>query len=484
MKSIVFRLLVFGLMATQLHVEAAPRNRRKASRAKAHATETNSVQVTNAVSAPIDPWQKSTVADAYERIGRRNPKWDAFAEKAIHAYLADNNSEQLEQLIATNAAAAIDAGCDDPLIGYLHARRPLNLRQLSARDRAEAYAAAAEAMDASRYHSYWKYFAAIRASTWNRTAAGTNASPEAERFFSMATNHLAAALKDSSVPSEQFYNAGLDLLRNVRKPECEATWIWFERAYGKRAEPDSTFWLLKGTTYTDLAWQARGSGWAGTVTDAGWNKFGEHLSVAKRALETAWNLNTNDARIPTAMMTVVLGMGTARSVMELWFGRAMAIDPANEQACRNKLYYLEPKWYGSAPDMLAFGRECVSSKMWRGKVPLILVAAHEGLASYLEGEARENYWKRAEVWKDIQTAYTAFFAKNGNDLEQRQHYARYAHRCGQWDEFKKQIVQVQEIDYQIFGGRRAFNQMLREANQNSNTRPLRRPGRRQQNARE
>ena len=466
-------------MATQLHVEAAPRNRRKASRAKAHAAETNSVQVTNAIPASIDPWQQSTVADAYERIGRRNPKWDAFAEKALHAYLADDNSGRWEQLIATNAAAAIDAGSDDPLVRYVHARRPLNPKQLSARERADAYAIAAEAMDASKYHSYWKYFAAIRASTWNRNAAGTNASPEADRFFSMATNHLSTALADSSVPSKEFYNAGLDLLRNVRKRDCEATWIWFERTYGKRAESDPTFWLLKGTTYTDFAWQARGSGVASTVTEEHWKKFSEQLSIAKRSLEKAWNLNSNDARIPTAMITVVLGMGTGRSTMELWFRRAMAIDPANEQACLNKLYYLEPKWYGSASDMLAFGRECAASDKWGGKVPLVLVAAHEGLTTYLEGEARANYWKQAEVWKDVHAAYTAFLAKNGNDLEQRQHYARYAYRSGQWDEFKKQIAQVQVINYQIFGGRRAFNQMLREANENSDTRPLRRPGPRQ-----
>ena len=62
--------------------------------------------------------------------------------------------------------------------------------------------------------------------------------------------------------------------------------------------------------------------------------------------------------------------------MELWFDRAMELDPNDYDACYYKLYYLEPKWYGSVKDMLDFGRECVDSKVWGGRVPLVLTDAH------------------------------------------------------------------------------------------------------------
>jgi uncharacterized protein YqfA (UPF0365 family) len=57
------------------------------------------------------------------------------------------------------------------------------------------------------------------------------------------------------------------------------------------------------------------------------------------------------------MLTVCLGLAPERAEMELWFDRAMAADPNNRDACKAKLYNLEPKWHGSAEEMVKFGRE-------------------------------------------------------------------------------------------------------------------------------
>ena len=43
-------------------------------------------------------------------------------------------------------------------------------------------------------------------------------------------------------------------------------------------------------------------------------------------------------------------------------------------------WYLQLKWYGSAAEVIAFGRECVTSKEWKDRVPLILWEAHRMLA--------------------------------------------------------------------------------------------------------
>ena len=88
---------------------------------------------------------------------------------------------------------------------------------------------------------------------------------------------------------------------------------------------------------------------------AQWELFRERLARAEVALERAWRLDPNNARAATQMLIVELGQGKGRTHMEEWFRRAMKADPGNYSACSRKLYYLEPKWYGSEEEMLAFG---------------------------------------------------------------------------------------------------------------------------------
>ena len=148
--------------------------------------------------------------------------------------------------------------------------------------------------------------------------------------------------------------------------------------------PDAeTSWLLKGEGNIDLAWQARGGGYANTVNDEGWKLFKKYLAIADEALGRAWNIDPKDPRIAVKMMWVELGQGTGRDRMELWFRRAMELDPNDYDACSAKCLYLEPKWYGSIDEMLAFGRACVTNKLWGGRVPLMLVDARSNILSII-----------------------------------------------------------------------------------------------------
>ncbi len=422
-------------------------------------------------------WRRQTLIDAYDRIGRRDAKWDDAVRKALEAFARlDLDSYLKEELSVLTAQcdAAIAAGCDDPLILYLRARHPPRGQRITPAERVEAYRQAADAMDQSKYSIYWKFYAAFRAASELKARDGTNASPDAVRWWRIATNDLVLVFNDDSVPKFEIYLACNDLLMRASGGDDEAAYRCMEQPLFRRWPNDSLPWLIKGRAYADMAWNARGGGYADTVTDEGWELFEKNLGVAEDALERAWNLNTNDSRIPLAMMTVELGQGKGRDRMELWFQRAMAIDPNNYAACESKRYYLEPKWHGSAAQMLAFGRECVQSKQWGGRTPLILAAAHEALTAYLEEPARTNYWKKPEVWPDVRSAFEKYLADHKDDTIERQRYALFAFRCEQWDVFKRQLPLLGEVDYSIFGGRRAFNQMVREANQHSPTRAGRR----------
>jgi hypothetical protein len=154
-----------------------------------------------------------------------------------------------------------------------------------------------------------------------------------------------------------------------------------------------------------------------------------------------------------------------REDMELWVTRAMALNPNNYDACKNKLHYLSPQAHGMRDDMIAFGKECVASTNWGGFVPLTLVDAHADFAKYsLDSPgAKQAYWKEPGVWPDIASAYDRFFALNPGAASIYKSYAWYAYQAGRWDEFDKLAPKVGPADYSFFGGKDEFDKMVQNA---------------------
>ena len=108
----------------------------------------------------------------------------------------------------------------------------------------------------------------------------------------------------------------------------------------------------------------------------------------------------------------------------------MDADPDSYVACEQKRLYLEPKWYGSPEDVVAFGHECLATANWSARLPFILLGGHTKLAK--ETDAPMEYWKRPEVWADIQKLYAACLAANPNSTYDLSGYALYAYRAEQW----------------------------------------------------
>lgn len=172
----------------------------------------------------------------------------------------------------------------------------------------------------------------------------------------------------------------------------------------------------------------------------------------------------------TAMLTVELGDTQGRKRMELWFDRAMELNPANYRACEAKLTWLLPKWHGDAKAARAFGLECLNSTVWKGNVPLILKEAHEHLARQAEWEkreTREEYLARPEVWKEIQLSFERFFELNPNAVGWRHDYALAAYRASAWEVFLEQVKLFEGINYRFFGGKEKFEEMVKRAEQHA-----------------
>jgi hypothetical protein len=419
-------------------------------------------------------WNQKNLVEAYKAAGGTDPKWDEQAENAlnewarIRSHSADSN-EDWRSIISDNCASAKDAGCTDPMIRYLSLRSATN-QTGTQQEVANEYCKVALDLEGSPYPSIRKFYAWDLAGEQLKSAYGSrsNFPPELQQLntWGLAESDLLNALSDRTMPPEETYDACHELLE---------VWKWnndhysslYQNIEGRLTDDwksDPLSLLLKGEVYIQLGWQARGYGYADTITSDGGKLFGKRLAMAEEALNTAWELNTNEPRIAVKMMSVELGQGKGRDRMELWFRRAMKADPNDYDACDAKLLYLEPKWYGSVADMLAFGHECVQNERWGGHVPLILMDAHVAIQQQFSDAAEKaDYWKRSEVWTDLNSAFERFFELNPEEIGWYHNYAWYAYQAGQWATLNQLIPKLGPVNYNYFGGRNKFEEMVAQA---------------------
>ncbi|MBC8001305.1 MAG: hypothetical protein H7X97_01840, partial [Opitutaceae bacterium] len=219
---------------------------------------------------------------------------------------------------------------------------------------------------------------------------------------------------------------------------------------------------LKGRFLFKQAWAFRGVGTADKVSAAGFAQFERKLKESEASLIKAWSLDETDDRIATLMIEVAIGLGYQRQSMEIWFDRAMKTNPGNYEACYSKLRYVMPAWHGSYEEMIEFGRACVDSKLWRGRVPLILVDAHSAAKAW--SSAKDAYWRQPGIWPDIHASYEKFFQLNPNAKSWRHNYAWHANACQQWEELQRQLDFIgTSVNHDYFGGYSEFEKIKRIA---------------------
>jgi hypothetical protein len=220
-----------------------------------------------------------------------------------------------------------------------------------------------------------------------------------------------------------------------------------------------THYLL-GDFATERAWKERGGGYSDSVSKESWSGFAKYLGEAEKHLGRAWRIHP-DERIATQMITVELGQGRGLDRMELWFNRAMSLNPNSYDAAHAKYNYLRPKWYGNPEMEHAFAVECVQSKKWGGHVPLIMIDFHDDYSR--EARDRIRYYRDPRVWEDIHAALDKFFALNPDDEGWHHNYFWYAAVAQQWDIAARELALMGPIvNYDYFGGKDEFNALAAE----------------------
>jgi len=107
-------------------------------------------------------------------------------------------------------------------------------------------------------------------------------------------------------------------------------------------------------TLTSYAWKARGSGYANTVTKAGWKLFGDRLIESVQVLTDAKSLKENCPRWWSVMLTAGLGLGFEKTQYNALFAEAIKSNPGYTGYYCQMAYYLLPRWHGDPQDTAKF----------------------------------------------------------------------------------------------------------------------------------
>jgi hypothetical protein len=268
------------------------------------------------------------------------------------------------------------------------------------------------------------------------------------------------ALAKEGWPEELLYKAGdgcLDLAENdadnlprLAKSLDEALESEMPESFVRPA--------LQGSFYVTYAWNARGKGWASSVTEEGWVLMKERLIKAGEILEKAYEKYPNEGTIPRTMISVGLGLQTGKEDLNMWFQRAIKCDPNNYFYYKAKLYYLLPRWYGSNEEILGFGLECEGTQNWQAKIPMILLLAFEDMA-----ENNPKTFATPKIWEATEKLLQTYLEHYPQSTTYRSKYAKYAVLSGHPQAAKKQFeILGEDWDREVFS-QKEYKSMKTEA---------------------
>lgn len=394
----------------------------------------------------------ATLAE-YERNNPADASWFADGRQAVRLFTVvlvwgDFYGQGLLQTSDAYAAAAWKKGCRDPLIETICDVFQFQDRYSSSPQSAQAHIDHTQRLLSSGYSAVFK-LSALSMLLKNLTFSQVNC-PDLEEtlgrfweripeFIPTVGEQFTALLKEE-VPTDVVFSRGNFFFDRVDDSE----WLVpveneIERAFARENPTHPARAALRGDFLIQWAWQARGSGWAHTVTEEGRRFMQDRLDQANRTLTTAYEKNPSDYLAATLMLVVELGQGNGHDVMEMWFERAMKDRPDNFTACSRKAWYLQPRWYGSPQEVVEFGIECVRSENWRGKLPLILPIAIKDLA-----DQQEDLYRNDEVWNLVAPVYEKFLEHYPDSISTRTTYADCAARGGRIDVLQKQLSELGE----------------------------------------
>jgi hypothetical protein len=186
--------------------------------------------------------------------------------------------------------------------------------------------------------------------------------------------------------------------------------LWLDRWLSDHPD-DPTHVLLRGVQEIILAWKARGSGLASTVTAPGWEAFHRRIGVAEELLLDAAEKMPRDPTPWSFLAIVARAQGRSRDRpldrVRHMFDRAIDRDRWHFGAHSAMQTALYEKWLGDRGMALSFTREASATAAPGDPVHALLPLAHWEEASITE--AGRDHLRRADVRAEVFAAHARRF---------------------------------------------------------------------------
>ncbi|EEF62314.1 GYF domain-containing protein [Pedosphaera parvula] len=370
----------------------------------------------------VRKWYEVKWIEAYKTVGLHDPKWDEPALKLITEASRINLGDpttmtELERFQL--AQRVLELGCKDPLVLFLCARY-----QMEAQAGDELFQKAAAGMKVAAYAPSvkfcWNLELAHRAQGWHRNQA------------LLEVDNQNVALLAVMLKEKEFNKSDMSVLKDCIMEGYGAN--FFDRRKDAvcntlESTPGAEPWLVhyaRGVFYVKKAWEARGSGTSGSVTDEGWRGFTDNLSRAENELTQSWKLNPQDPSAATEMIAVAMGQNVdARKDMRLWFDRAVAAQIDCAGAYHSLFWGFRPRWFGSHEDMLALGRACLKTGRYDTKVPRQFLTIVKDISSEQEDDYNAIY-RRPDVYRDLQMMFDNYIKEPKKARWKKYYLSNYA----------------------------------------------------------
>lgn len=182
--------------------------------------------------------------------------------------------------------------------------------------------------------------------------------------------------------------------------------------------------LMAARRHYRAAWNARGGGYAYTVTEEGWKLFHHHLEQAEALLLPLWKERPDRPEIPALLVNVSLGCkSNALARGRYWLERTVEAEFDHLPAYRTYLWMLRDRWYGDPRMREAFALECLDTARYDTGVPAIALDA--GLAQAKDsGCAADLHFSRDTAVRLLEM-HEAYFAAATDD-DTRRYWSSHA----------------------------------------------------------
>jgi hypothetical protein len=193
----------------------------------------------------------------------------------------------------------------------------------------------------------------------------------------------------------QFYGAF-----ELNDDETEEMWKEHERIHQQwiAANPTSvTARVAYADFLTSYAWQARGSGFADSVTDAAWHLFGERLAAAGEILKEGRELPEKDPMWWMVALRLALGQGWPKEQYNAMLEEAVSFEPKFWGYHTTRAYSLLPRWHGQPGDWEAYAEQAAERPDGLGaEVYARIVIRLRGFHDNVFGETKASWPKTRE----------------------------------------------------------------------------------------